>query len=100
MRTIELNSTRRSYSVIEVLAFLKGRKIDKVVMGYLHALRPSKIEVVPFRESTHCDAFTWRVRIFLNKDETIDCIQQEIQVGCYDDVEHGAHLSCLLNTTQ
>ena len=96
MRTIELQKYPRSYSNIEVLPFLNGRKIDKVVMGYLHALRPSIIEVVPFKTGTHMDCHQWRVRIFLNENEKIEYIEQEVEVGCYDGIDNGHQLSCEL----
>ena len=97
MKNLELQEYPRSYSVIEVLPFLSGRKIDKVVMGYLHAIRPSTIEVIPFKGGHHLDCHTWRVRIFLHEDETIIYIKQEVEVGCYEGINNGHHLSCELN---
>ena len=91
---IELLSKRRSYICIEVLPFLKGRKIDKVVMGYLHALRPSSVRVC--YDMATLDSVTWRVTIWLNEDETIREIMQEVEIGIYEDVKNGLHLKCIL----
>lgn len=92
MKYLELNTNLRSSSTIEVLPFLKGREIDKVVMGYLHALRPSLIEVIPHRSGHHLDSRRWRVRIFLDANNRIEEIKQEVEVGLYEGVENGFDL--------
>ena len=97
MKTIELQKYPISYGVIKVLPFLNGRKIDKIVMGYLHAIRPSIIEVIPFKGGHHLNCHTWRVRVFLNEDETIKFIEQEVEIGCYEGINNGHHLSCELH---
>jgi hypothetical protein len=59
-------------------------------------VRPSRIEVVNYNEAVHCNVVYWRVRIWLNEDETISTIEQEVEVGCYEDIMNGHHLSCEL----
>lgn len=91
---IELNTSSRSYTSIDVLPFLTGRKIDKVVMGYLHALRPSYIQVS--KGGFLMNAIAWRVSILLDDNDKIKWIRQEVEVGLYEGVENGYELRILV----
>jgi len=68
-----------SWTSIEVLGFLKGRKCDQVVMNYIHSLRPSKVRFV--KGSTKLDHHVWRVTVHLDENNFVQEIKQEIEVG-------------------
>lgn len=81
---------RVSYTVIDVLSFLRGKPWDDVALGYVHALRPSSIRIS--HGETKCDGRTWRVTVFLDEAERIESIEQEVEVGLPDNVEDGYEL--------
>jgi hypothetical protein len=88
----------RGYTVIEVLPKLKGKPWDEVALGYVHALRPSQLRVV--QDGIQLDAQTWRVTVWLNKDGlTISRIEQEVEVGLPEGIDHGHALDCALHNT-
>ena len=86
---------RLGYTVISVLDFLKGRPWDEIALGYVHSLRPSSIRVTP-GECT-LDANLWRVTVYVNKNDTIRNIEQEVEVGLPESIEHGHALNLSLN---
>lgn len=67
--------------VIELLPMLKGRPFNMHIWGWLHAFRPSKIRIG--RGGVTCDCCPWRITVWLNKDETIRRIEQEVQFGLF-----------------
>ncbi|MES2367179.1 MAG: hypothetical protein V4563_14980 [Pseudomonadota bacterium] len=82
---------RRGYTVIDVLQFLNGKPWDAVALAYVHALRPSHLRVVT--TGIQLDAQTWRVTVWLNPDgKTIKHIEQEVEVGLPEGIEHGENL--------
>lgn len=83
---------RRGFTSIEVLQFLYGKPWDDTALGFAHATRPSIIRVVD-DGCVQCDARTWRLTVFLDKNKLIERISQEVQVGLPDDCEHGAALN-------
>lgn len=86
----------QSYTVIDVLPFLRGRPWDEIALAYVHALRPSTIRV----NNTDCwklDARNWRVSVLLAADDrTIRRITQEVAVGLPDGISCGHDLQCAL----
>ena len=74
------------FGEIEVLSFLKGRKWDEVALAYVHALRPSSIRVTT--GICKLDARIWRVTVYVDKNDIIQEIGQEVEVGLPDGVEH------------
>jgi hypothetical protein len=86
---------KRGYLVIEdLLPFLKGRKVDDVVRGYIHALRPSSVRIC--RQGCPMDAQTWRVTIWIDENDLIKSIHQEVETGGYGDIHNGSSLRCAL----
>jgi hypothetical protein len=81
-----------SYTNIKVLPELTGRKLDDLSWGLIHALRPSVVEVFNDDWWAHCNAITWRVRVFC-KDSIISFIEQEVKVGMYGNIKNGGDLS-------
>jgi hypothetical protein len=73
-----------SYGVIEVLSFLKGRKWDEIALAYVHALRPSSIRVTT--GAIKLDASKWRVTVYVDNDDTIRGIEQEVEVGIPENI--------------
>ncbi len=69
------------YTSINVLGFLKGLPLDNLALSYLHALRPSRVRVTHGETTT--DACCWRVTVYLDKEDRIDHIEQEVEVGFY-----------------
>lgn len=86
---------RRSYLVVECLSELKGKPWDDNALGLVQGLRPSQLRVV--NDRIQLDAQSWRVTVWLRLDgKTIKRIEQEVQVGLPEGVDHGHHLSELL----
>lgn len=81
---------RRVYISIPMLEFLWGRPWNNVAVNYVMALRPSSV-----RATSGCvtaDASSWRVTVYLEKDErTIRRIEQEV-VACGAGCRYGADL--------
>jgi hypothetical protein len=85
----------QGYTVLKVLPELNGKPWDEVALGYVHALRPSRLRVV--QGMAQADAQRWRVTAWLKKDGvTIDHIDQEVAVGLPESVPHGAGLGTAL----
>ena len=74
---------------IRVLEFLKGRPWDDLALGFVHALRPSKIRVLEHNDCQQCDARIWRVTVYLNEAGLIDYIEQEVELGATDKHRNG-----------
>lgn len=88
------------YTTVNVLDFLKGRLLDKVVMAYVHSLRPSSIRIIPDGSGMTMDHITWRVTIHtfkVGKRTYVKLIEQEVQVGLPNGVAGGAALQDALN---
>lgn len=78
----------RGYTTIQPLPFLHGKPWDDIALGYIHALRPSRVRVST--GSVQLDAQSWRVTVWLQADgETISRITQEVEVGLPDGIEDG-----------
>lgn len=75
-----------SCTTIPVLEFLKGKEYSNEIWCYISALRPSKIEVIDFGKTVKSTGFNWRVRVYLDKDNNISEIQQEVIIKLTKDV--------------
>jgi hypothetical protein len=90
-------SNRTGFLVMEPLGVLVGRPWDGVAMGMLQSLRPSRVEIVKAGQGTKLDTCLWRVRVYLEEDnQTIERIEQEVQVGLPEGIENGHDLKELL----
>lgn len=73
-------SRNHIWAVVPQLEFLNGQPWNNLALNYVIGLRPSAIRV-----TTGCvtaDVYTWRVTVFLEKDErTIKRIEQECNTG-------------------
>lgn len=78
---------RFGFTSIRVLEFLNGRKLDDVVLAYVNGLRPSCIRIC--EDAAHADARTWRVTIWVNENDIVKCINQEIEVWLPEGVRNG-----------
>jgi len=67
------------YRNLSVLPKLWGRPWDDDALAWVHSLRPTYIRVTT--GGTHCDCRPWRVTVYVNDDNTIRKIHQEIQFG-------------------
>ncbi len=84
-----------SYTDIEVLSFLKGKKWDEIAVGYVHGLRPSQIRVTT--GMCKLNAHVWRVTVIVDEENTIERITQEVEVALPSGVAHGEALSVALH---
>lgn len=84
----------RSWKSINVLAFLNGKPWDDLALGYVHALRPSSIRVT--EGIIKLDARVWRVTVYIDKDNIIETIEQEVEVGLPENVANGEALGIAL----
>lgn len=73
------HSGTEGVTTVEVLEFLKGLPFDNLVVAWLHSLRPSTVRVS--HGQVCLDNRTWRVTVFLNEDDTVRKIVQEVAVG-------------------
>jgi hypothetical protein len=67
------------YTSIPVLQGLWGTPWCNAAANFLPALRPSCVRVT--RGEVTLDAVSWRVTVYLNADDTISRIEQEVEVG-------------------
>ncbi len=80
-----MESNAQGWMVIPVLEFLNGKPWNDMSKSFVSALRPSVVRLC--RESATCDAITWRVTVWINKDDKIKRIEQEVSYNVYG-VEH------------
>lgn len=80
----------RGYTLIDVLPFLWGKKLDETTLNFIHALRPSSLRIT--RGEVTCDAMTWRVTVIVDEDDIVEKIEQEVEVGLRSE-ENGMTLS-------
>ncbi len=83
---VNMDSQCSSYTVIEVLEFLKGKPWGNEAKSFVSALRPSCVVIC--RKSIDLMAVNWRVRVWLNDDDTIRHIEQEVAVNIYSPITH------------
>lgn len=81
---------RCGYLNITVLPELTGCPWDEVAMGYVQGLRPSVLRVVKGEETT--DGCTWRVTVYLDEQDRIKKIHQEVVVGLPQGINCGGEL--------
>lgn len=79
------------YTVLAKLPELIGQPFDNLAMAYIHSLRPSRIRVSSGIVTADC--MLWRVTVFLNPDNTIRSIVQEVECA----YGSGQNLSMILN---
>lgn len=83
-----------AYKNIEVLSFLKGKPWDALALGYVHALRPSNIRVTT--DMITLDASLWRVTVYVDANDIIEDISQEVEIGLPEGVVHGEAMGMAL----
>ena len=66
---------------INVLGFLRGLPLDNLAMSYLHALRPSNIQVIGHGEEEKCVGWPWRVTVRMDENDRIREINQQVEVA-------------------
>jgi len=81
--------SRCDYLVLEVLPFLYGQPWDEFAKNFIASLRPSSVRVIGFNEAETTDSWLYRVTVHLDKDGTIQNIEQEVLVGLDGGYEHG-----------
>ena len=69
-----------SWTSIDCLPFLKGTEWNQTALNYVHALQPSSIRVT--EGGIKLDSRCWRVTVYVTKDNIIESISQEVEVGC------------------
>lgn len=78
------------YLCLPVLQDLWGRKLDEVVMAYVHSLRPSVVRITD--AGIKLDCRLWRVTIWVEKvkrSRFVRRIEQEVEVLLPQGVAHG-----------
>lgn len=74
------------YNVIEILPILNGKKLSEYSMAIVHSARPSSIRIVKDEQTT--DSYIWRVTIYIDKDEVIKRITQEVEIALPKDCKY------------
>ncbi len=85
---------RSGQTSINVLEFLHGKQWDDIALAYVHALQPSSIRVT--HGTTKADSRQWRVTVYIDDDNNIKEITQEVVVGLPEEVAHGEALGVAL----
>lgn len=88
--------SRRGYTSLEMLSFLKGRPWDDVARAYIHALRPSSVRVSDGMVTA--DSCPWRVTVIVDEQGNIRSIDQEVEVGLPEPFGCGYELDQYLKT--
>ena len=78
-----------SYLCLDVLPFLKGMLWDDLALAYVHSLRPSSIRVTD--GCIKCDSRVWRVTVFVDENNIITNIEQEVKVGLLNGIHPSGH---------
>jgi hypothetical protein len=91
-----MKSFESGFTTIEVLTFLVGRPWDERAAGFLCALRPSMVRVVP-RDEQKCDARLWRVTVTLDPAGLVRRIEQEVEVGLAKGWANGHDARCWID---
>ena len=91
---IEVKTAHQSYTSISVLEFLNGLPFDDLAKVYISGLNPSSVRII--YDSEHLDARTDRVTVYLDDNDTILKINQEIAIHLPDSIQHGEHLRVCL----
>ncbi len=72
---------RYGYLTLPVLLDLWGTAWNAAAANFLQCLRPSMVRVIGYRQSVTLDIANWRVTVYLDTDNKIDRIEQEVKVG-------------------
>lgn len=88
----------RGYSDIPVLEFLWGLPLCDLVMAYVHALRPNCIRI--HTGCVTCDGCQGRVSIRVDKNDIVQHIEQEVEVGYSTGADIGECLRALKDMRQ
>lgn len=78
---------RLGFTVLPILEFLKGKPWDEVALACVSAFHPSAIRVT--RGECTLDAYEQRVTVYLDEDDKIESIEQEVTVSLPDGIIHG-----------
>lgn len=70
---------------IRILQFLDNTEFDHSILNLVHTARPSKIRILPFLSQYTLDWSLWRVSIHLTRDNKVSFIEQEVEIGIFDD---------------
>lgn len=87
--------SRIGYYTLIVLPQLNGKCWNEYALALVHSLRPSHIRVVT--DSAQLDAQTWRITVWVDHNNIIKQIEQEVEVGLPDDCEYSIPLMRKLN---
>lgn len=90
---LDMESSCKGQMTIPVFEFLKGRPWGDEAKSFVSSLRPSRVRIV--RDGKQCDSVAWRVTVWLNHDDTINLIEQEVVCNLYGETdEHGFTKQC------
>jgi hypothetical protein len=69
------------YTTIPVLPFLTGKKLNNMIYNFLQCCRPSCVRIVKQNEGMHADSRSWRITIYIDENNMIKSIEQEVECG-------------------
>jgi hypothetical protein len=67
--------------ILPVLKMFWGSKFDKTTNNFLNSLRPSIVRIIKPRKPYAIDNKPWRVSVFVDKNNIIEKIEQEVMIG-------------------
>lgn len=82
---------------LPVLEFLTGHPLDDLAYNLIDTLRPSQFRVIPCGGIITDDSIFWRVTCFMDYNDRISRITQEVWAGMRGGLENGMHLRKLMN---
>lgn len=74
---------------LPVCSYLIGAQWDELALAAVSTLRPSSIRVTGPTDSQTCDGSMWRVSVYVDSNNTILGIEQEMIADVPDHIEHG-----------
>lgn len=85
-----LGTQRYGWQTVPVFGWLWGEPYNEVARGFIHSLRPSSVRLA--RSSITCDSQIWRVTVWLDENDLIKRIEQEVEVELPLGIENGHEL--------
>lgn len=80
------------FTSIRVLRDLERKPWNEITQAFVTALRPESVRVIKHNGTVTSDGRLWRVTVFLTAFESIEKIEQEVEVALPDGVAHGYDL--------
>lgn len=87
---VDYQQPRRSvWPCLPVCSYLIGTPWDELALAAVSTTRPSSIRVLGPTDYETCDGRTWRVSVYVDSNNIIKSVEQEVIADVPDEIEHG-----------